>query len=461
MSFLLLSVFGYAQITFERTYGGNKIDNGGSVLQTIDSGYIIAGYTESFGAGLKDAQLIRTNKYGDTIWTHTYGGVYNDYAASVLQTNDNGFIVIGGTYNYEQQFTFLIKTDANGDTLWTRVNHWGYYVYGCSIIKTNDNGFLYTGGQRDSIMSPIHTILVKTDENGDTLWTKEYSGPKNQSSGTSVIHTFDNGYFITGRASFNNADIFLIKTDDNGDALWTKVYGGNELQEGYSVIQANDSGYIICGRTEIWGGYNVLLMKIDKNGDSIWSRTYSNNNESSEGRSVVKTNDDNYIIVGTSGGYLSLNLDIFLIKTDVNGNTIWTRTHGDDYADVGQFGAATFDGGLIITGTHGGTVLDSMDVYLIKTDANGQVAGIDHYSSSMNNRITVYPNPSTGKVNIQIPPQFGQTKTLELFDCVGQKQFEKTNDFTDIDISSLTSGLYFIVVTNTDNERQTLKIIKN
>jgi hypothetical protein len=85
------------------------------------------------------------------------------------------------------------------------------------------------------------------------------------------------------------------------------------------------------------------------------------------------------------------------------------------------------------------------------------LVGIDKISYNMSN---VFPNPTTGQVNIQTPQQFGQTKTLEIFDCVGQKQFVKTNDFTEIDLSSLTSGLYFIVLTNKDNERQTIKIIK-
>src|SRR5437764_244417 len=120
--FALSALMGFGQITFQKTYGGTGDDVGRSVRQTSDGGYIIAGYNDSFGAGVQDIYLIKTNASGDTLWTRTFGGASDDRVYSVQQTADGGYIMAGYTASFGagQYDVYLIKTDAAGDTSWTK-----------------------------------------------------------------------------------------------------------------------------------------------------------------------------------------------------------------------------------------------------------------------------------------------------------------------------------------------------
>ena len=165
---LLLPIDLYATVTFERTYGGVVADYGFSVQQTTDGGYIIAGMTYSFGAGNYDVYLIKTNAQGDTLWTRTYGGPHFDEGYSVQQTTDGGYIIAGYTYSFgagtpDSNNVYLVKTNAQGDTLWTRnYNESG----GRCVRQTADGGFIVTGYAADSAGN-YDVCLIKTDSLGN------------------------------------------------------------------------------------------------------------------------------------------------------------------------------------------------------------------------------------------------------------------------------------------------------
>ena len=187
--------------------------------------------------------------------------------------------------------------------------------WGFSIQQTNDGGYVITGSK-----SFLKVSLIKTDNNGDSLWNKNFDGDV----GYSVQQTNDGGYIITGLkstfdSSFNlEGNVFLIKTDENGDSLWTKTFGGTENELGRSIQQTNDGGYIITGYTNSFGNgtEDLYLIKTDNNGDSLWSKTFGDTN-GEEGYSVQQTNDGGYIITGVKSFFSNgLTLDIYLIKTD-------------------------------------------------------------------------------------------------------------------------------------------------
>ena len=453
---LLTSVFVYSQITFERHYGGPSYDGGISVLQTNDGGYIIAGQTSN-SAG--SAYIIRTNGIGDTLWTKVYGGNLSQVFYKIRNTNDGGYILCGVThglgyygYNY-----LMLKINSSGVTLWQK----GYGGYGDEnandVIQTSDGGFALVGAST-SFGDAIY--FVKTNNQGDTLWTKLYS-KSYTSFANSLIQLADNGYIIVGETGIGsvNRNLLVIRTNLNGDTIWMKTFGGYNNEVGYSVKETDDGGFIISGATKSFGagGYDVYLIKIYSNGLIQWTKTIGGINDDSGGECIL-TSDGGYAVAGSTKSFGSGNYDAYLLKFNSIGDTLWTKTFGGLGIDASGSIKETTDGGFIIAGrteSYGG----NSDVYLIKTDANGHVAGIGDYPST-NNRISVYPNPTTGQVNIQISKQFGQIKTLEIFDCIGQSQLVKTDNFSDIDISFLTSGLYFVVLTNLDNERQTMKIIK-
>jgi len=465
LTFLLTSVFVYSQITFERHYGGAGADNGGgNVRQTIDGGYIITGQTDSYGVGGTDIYLIKTNLYGDTLWTKTIGGLGDERAFSLNSTNDSGYIISGETSSFGagNGDAYAIKLNQNGDTLWTRTYGGLSDDMSWDMIQTNDSGYISVGGTMSFGSVSMSVYLVKTDKNGFLEWSNTYS-KKNGNIGYGVIQTSDNGYLIAGGAfntSVNSRDCYVIKTNAIGDTLWTKLIGGLSDDMAYSLCKTNDNNFVICGYTSSsgFGGDDILLCKLNTSGVVLWTKTYGGPLD--EWGTAHLTTDSGFIISGYTQSFGAGNDDAYIIKTNNNGDTLWTRTYGGNGNESAGVGQETSDGGFILAGytnSYGG----DNDVYLIKTDANGHFAGIDNYVSAKDTRINVFPNPTAGQLSIQIPKQFGQTKTLEIFDIIGQLKLTKTDSFSDNDISSLTSGLYFIVVTNTDNERQTMKIIKD
>lgn len=470
MVLFIISYFSYLPATepdtlWTRTFGGDSSDIGYQVQQTIDSGFVIVGETKSFGAGNTDVYLIRTDSNGDTLWTKTFGGTFYDRGNSVQQTSDGGFIIVGETSSFGagNADVYLIRTNSNGDTLWIKTYGGDDSDRGYSIQKTSDDGFIIAGETKSFGAGYYDAYLIRTNSNGDTLWTKTYGGTGDDHS-YSIYQTNDSGFVVAGQKEAfsaidpDNIDAFLIRLNSNGDTLWTKTYDATDYDVGYSVQQTNYGGFIITGSiydvdatTE-----DVYLIHTNSNGDTIWTRTFGG--YSMEAGSCVKqTLNGEFIISGYTWSIGAGFYDVYLIRVDTEGSTLWEQTYGGTEYDEGNSIQQTSDGGFIIAGATQSFGAGGSDVYLIRLDtittgikkcnpANNFIA--DNYIVSFdykNNLISIhYGVPYSSSVKIEAYDIQGKLVN-KIVDKFLQKGYYSVKwDTKQGNNKSLAGGVYFL-----------------
>ena len=382
------------KVEWNKTFGGHEDDEGRSVQQTEDGGYIITGFTESYGAGDTDVWLIKTDSKGNEEWNKIFGGRHGDEGYSVQQTGDGGYIITGYTHSYGigGHEVWLIKIDSKGNEEWSKTFGGSDDDEGYSVQQTDDGGYIITGSTESYGDGDEDVWLIKIDSKGNKEWSKTFGG-NHSDIGYSIQQTNDGGYIITGSVSSyitsaayvgitgRHGAVALIKTDSKGNEEWNKTFGDSDkyADAGYSVQRTYDGGYIITGyqrHSENWGsisGYSyshknkyVWLIKTDSKGDTEWNKTFGESKYFNYGQSVQQTWDGGYIITGCTDYYGAGDDDVWLIKTDSKGNGEWSKTFGGNRSDIGYSIQQTDDGGYIITGSTESYGAGDDDVWLIK-----------------------------------------------------------------------------------------------
>ena len=389
---------------FNRTFGGDDSDSINSAYPTSDGGYILAGTTQSYGSGNRDAWLIKTDAQGNKQWDKTFGGVYDDWGRSALPTSDGGYILVGSTRSFRAENTdaWLIKTDSQGQEVWNRIFGGGNTDEALSVQHTDDGGYILAGWTASFGKGAFDAWLIKTDSQGREVWSGTFGGI-NTDVAHSVQQTSDSGYILAGRTNTYGAgdfDAWLIKTDPEGQEVWNKTFGGAENDWAVSVQPTQDGGYILGGATKSYSAVNTdaWLIRTDARGIKLWDKTFG-------GTGIVWTNmvqptlEGGYIIsafaaeiepetqVRASNGAISLNQknsfyagggDTLLIKTDSQGQELWSKTFGGMSWDMLYSVHHTFDGGYILAGETSSFGAGDMDAWLIKVNSEGNIAKILH-----------------------------------------------------------------------------------
>jgi len=452
-----------------KTYGGAEWEVGFSVQQTTDGGYIIAGQTNTFGAGGNDIYLIKTDSEGDTIWTMVYGSTGDEIASSVWQTIDGGYVLAGKTNpsGESNPDAYLIKTNAEGDTLWTRTYGGGDDDEINSVIQTDDGYYIALGTTRSFGQGNADFYFVETSPAADTVWDDTFGGFSND-YGQAVQET-DDGYILAGStANFGsgNFDAWLVRIDYEYEIFWHKAFGGADADNAYDVQPTADGGFISAGSTKSFGpgDRSFFLFKASASGDSLWANVFGGEDRD-ECRSVKQTPNGGYIMAGSSKSFGTGNFDWYIVRTDANGDSLWTKVFGGTQADDCYSVQLTDDGGYIIAGSTRSFGAGNSDVWLIKL-APDPVSIHEYDDLTGKHQMQICPNPINNLTSIKYSLTVKSDVILRVYDLFGKEvaticntvQLKGPQEII-FNGTDLPSGIYYCVL-RTSVGIQTTKLIK-
>lgn len=368
----------YGTRSFERIVGGPGLDLGVFVDPTSDGGYVAVGVTSRFGEGNEDVYLVKTDTAGNVLWTRTYGGPGTDNGWSVHEHAGRlvlaGFTDSSGAGDFD---CYLIETNLEGEMQWSKTfggegkdRCWG-------VLPMGDGGYVLVGETTSFGSGAEDCYLIKTDASGNDVWSRTFGGEKGDRC-FSIAQADDGGFVLAGQTYSEGAgdrDVYLIKTDAAGKQQWSKTFGGSVSDVGHSVARTAEGDFIVTGYTSSLAitEDDPYLIKIDAGGEVQWTR-------------VIPMEGVNHTITGeqtTDGGFILGGFSEFsstgargalLVKVDGEGNLEWFRdilltTEG---RSVGYTVRATSDGGSILTGHTTEGSAGGLDLLLVKVDRQGQ-----------------------------------------------------------------------------------------
>ena len=322
-----------------------------------------------------DALLIKVDSNGDLEWSKLFNRSTCESFQAVQGTSDGGYIVAGFTVDHSQD-AWLIKTDSEGNEEWNRTfTRAGSADAAASVQETSDGGYILAGSTITD--GNMDLLLIKTDFEGFETWSRTFDGPKDD-CGKSVQETSDGGYVVCGWtesfSSSGNKDVWLIKTDSEGYKVWENTFGISSDDLGSSALETEDGGYIFAGSRGSLGsfGTKLWLVKTDSSGNKLWQRRIGGWNNQS-GESLQKADDGGYIVSGWTDSKSGAGRDLWLVKTDLECNWEWDSTFGGSGNDTGSAAAQAEDGGYVVVGGTDSNSSGDSDIWLLKTDFEGNL----------------------------------------------------------------------------------------
>jgi len=397
-----------------KTYGGEYDDSTYWVEPTVDGGYILSGASNSINHGLSmDAYAVKTDNWGNLIWDKTWGGGEEDGVGTVCLCSGGGYTFGGFTYSYgegENDFWF-IRTDEFGNTIWTSTCGGYNFDKGLVVNSTSDGGFILAGYTWSFGAGDADGYLVKVDSTGDTSWTKVYGGAARDWF-ISASETLDGNYIVSGTTySFGGgpqSDVWLLKLDDSGDMIWSKTYGeADDADSGYMVIETSDGGFLTAGSSGRPGvtSTDAFIIKTDIDGNLEWSKKHGGQSHERT-YSVQETSGGGYIFGGFTQSFGAGDWDFWLLKTDTVGESLWNMPFGGTGVDKAYGVKQTPDGGYILAGLTNSFGAGGWDGYLVKTkpilELTSPNGGEDLAGGSQHSIEWTYENPAESPFTYQL-----------------------------------------------------------
>jgi len=355
---LFLTGFSEAASQWALTMGGLAEDELYSAQRTNDGNIILAGETYSFGTGSYNGWCVKLDASGNVLWQKLYGGAGYDSALAVRATSDGGYVLAGHTSSFGagNRDAWIVKLDASGNAVWQKAYGGASAEYAYAIRETPDGGYILAGVTFSFGAGGEDAWCLRLDASGNVVWQKTYGGA-NSDSFWDVQLTADGGYIVTGDTRSYGAgsvEAWCIKLDGSGNVQWQKTYGGASIENGKRVFVTADGGYLVCGETISFGlgDCDFWCLKLDVYGNIQWQKAYGGiDAEYFDGADM--TSDGGCVLAGRTKSFGAGSTDAWCVKLDLYGNIQWQKTYGGVSWDKVDGVLARPDGGYVVCGSTG------------------------------------------------------------------------------------------------------------
>ncbi len=309
----------------------------------------------------------------------TFGGPEAESGWNVKKASGDGYILAASTASFSSgpKDAYLIKTDDLGNLEWTRTYGEGGAEDCLDVIWAHKSGYLLVGSTTSFGYGESDVYVVKTGAAGMLEWDATYGGDDHDAA-YSVLKTNDGGYVIAGySSSFSemNSDAYVIKIDGEGGPVWDKTFGRYGWDVFYSVENAPGGGYIAAGYTGSKGAgkTDIYVIRMDSSGNSLWARTYGGKRHD-RGICIKKAGDNGYIIAAKTMSYASRGFgwDTMLMRIDAEGNSVWSKTFPATGLEAGNCVAAAGEY-IYYTAIKKCYGICKSDILAVKADLNGNI----------------------------------------------------------------------------------------
>ena len=482
--FLLISIFAIlhtqAQITFEKTYETTDFR---SLAQTPDSGYCLVGDYYNYSTDKQTGFIIRTDKYGETLWHKEFAFSNYTYCPSITTTPDSAFVVAGTSIINDNEM-YIMKIDKNGDSIWCKT--YSFIDVACiyKIITTSDGGFAFTGTGfelSDSFYANFG-FLLRCNQFGDTLFYQRlYDNETNTyESFFSLINCNDNGFALCGYSSDTTTAsldaplwVNVTRLDSMGEIVFSREYkiaSGDQNYCGNDLCQDNQGNLVVCA-SRTYSPSSLAptwLIKLNEWGDTLFTKTVALDGYVGGHQTIFNAGASGFVV----GTHMVVypNAYAALFKVDTTFNLTWQSTF--DGLNFARFwnAIATTDGGYTILGTT--YDLNNQPYgYLAKTDEDGLITGI---GETLTGRkpvpYAIEPNPITGQtISLRAYEGFKGPLHFEVLASTGQCVHKGIispgvgNTLTTLQLPGVAKGLYLLVLQphNSTMAGTTLKLLVN